>query len=102
MRFGDPGECGGAVLLIGMAAAPVLITVTTGFMPPVDVPLSDAAIILGELILGLVVSYRGGCTSGHGVCGNGRLSRRSIVATLSFMAAAFVIAFVIRHLIGAS
>lgn len=103
MRFGDPGDWWlRAMLLIGMAAAPALIAVTTGFAPPVDVPLSNIAVILGGLIVGVGVSYGGGCTSGHGVCGNARLSRRSIVATLSFMAAAFVTVFVTRHLIGGS
>lgn len=103
MRFGDPADWWlRAMLLVGMAAAPALIAVATGFTPPVDVPISNAAVIAGGLIVGIGVSYGGGCTSGHGVCGNARLSRRSIVATLSFMAGAFATVFVTRHLIGAS
>ena len=39
----------------------------------------------------------GGCTSGHGVCGNARLAPRSIVATLTFMGVAMVVTFVLRH-----
>ena len=39
----------------------------------------------------------GGCTSGHGVCGLANLSTRSLVATLSFMAAAVVTVFIVRH-----
>ena len=41
-----------------------------------------------------------GCTSGHGVCGLARLSPRSLVATLTFMATAFATVLVGRHLIG--
>ncbi|MFB6351279.1 MAG: YeeE/YedE family protein, partial [Bradymonadaceae bacterium] len=41
-----------------------------------------------------------GCTSGHGVCGISRMSRRSIVATLSFMAAGAATVYVVRHLLG--
>jgi uncharacterized membrane protein YedE/YeeE len=40
-----------------------------------------------------------GCTSGHGVCGLSRLSPRSLVATVTFMAAGFATVYVIRHLI---
>jgi uncharacterized membrane protein YedE/YeeE len=43
----------------------------------------------------------GGCTSGHGVCGLGRLSRRSFAAVLTFMATAFLTVYVLRHLLGA-
>jgi uncharacterized membrane protein YedE/YeeE len=69
-------------------------------MPPVQVPVSTPMLIAGGLLVGLGVSYGGGCTSGHGVCGMARLSPRSIVATLSFMAATGVTVFVIRHVIG--
>ncbi|MGQ0622642.1 MAG: YeeE/YedE family protein [Panacagrimonas sp.] len=59
---------------------------------------------LGMIAAGLIVGFGtrmgSGCTSGHGVCGVGRLSRRSIVATGTFMAAGFVTVFVLRHLLG--
>jgi uncharacterized membrane protein YedE/YeeE len=52
-------------------------------------------------VAGLLVGYGtrlgSGCTSGHGVCGLSRLSPRSLVATLSFMAAGFATVYVIRH-----
>lgn len=58
----------------------------------------------GMIVAGLVVGFGtrmgSGCTSGHGVCGMARLSRRSIIATLTFMAAGFVTVFVLRHLVG--
>lgn len=53
---------------------------------------------------GLVVGYGTrlghGCTSGHGVCGIGRLSLRSVVATVLFMASAMVTVFIARHMTG--
>lgn len=58
----------------------------------------------GMIVAGLVVGFGtrmgSGCTSGHGVCGMARLSRRSILATLTFMAAGFATVFVLRHVIG--
>ena len=44
--------------------------------------------------------YSGGCTSGHGVCGLSRFSPRSLVATLSFIAAGFATVYFLRHLAG--
>ena len=41
-----------------------------------------------------------GCTSGHGVCGLGRRSWRSLVATLTFMATGIATVFVLRHVLG--
>lgn len=52
------------------------------------------------LLVGIGVTYGGGCTSGHGICGNARLQPRSIVATLSFMVSTGVTVYVIRHLLG--
>jgi uncharacterized membrane protein YedE/YeeE len=40
----------------------------------------------------------GGCTSGHGICGIARLSKRSMAATVVFIAAAMVTVFAVRHL----
>ena len=58
-------------------------------------------LIAGGVLVGFGSRIGSGCTSGHGVCGVARLSRRSLVATGTFMAAAFVTVFVMRHLIGA-
>ena len=40
-------------------------------------------------------------TSGHGICGISRLSKRSIIATMSFMFAGFITVYVVRHMLGA-
>jgi uncharacterized protein len=52
------------------------------------------------LLVGFGTRMGGGCTSGHGVCGLGRLSARSLVAVCVFVATGFLAAYVTRHLIG--
>ena len=53
--------------------------------------------LVAGLLVGFGARYGGGCTSGHGVCGVGRLSRRSIVGCATFMAVAMIVVFVVRH-----
>ena len=52
------------------------------------------------LLVGFGARLGGGCTSGHGVCGLGRRSARSLVAVVVFIAAGIATTFVVRHLIG--
>lgn len=58
------------------------------------------AVAVAGLIVGFGTIMGSGCTSGHGVCGISRLSPRSLVATVAFMAAGFVTASVLKHLFG--
>jgi uncharacterized membrane protein YedE/YeeE len=87
--------------LAGAIGAPALLVATGNLDIPFQVPVSTAAIAIGGVIVGAGVTYGGGCTSGHGVCGIARLSARSIVATIVFMASTFATVYVARHLIGA-
>ena len=89
-----------AVLLAGMVSGPLAVMAVTGQMPAVDVPVSTAMLVIGGLIVGLGVTYGGGCTSGHGVCGMARLSPRSIAATITFMIFTFATVYVVRHVFG--
>ena len=89
-----------AALLAGMLSAPPLVWVVSGRWPVVEVPVSVAMLVAGGLLVGVGVTLGSGCTSGHGVCGMARLSPRSFVATASFMAAAIVTVYVIRHVLG--
>ena len=52
--------------------------------------------ILGGLLVGFGSQIGSGCTSGHGVCGLGRLSMRSLIATVIFMMSASITVYVIR------
>lgn len=86
--------------LAGAIAAPALLVALGVMEIPFEVPVSTAAMVVGGLIVGVGVTYGGGCTSGHGVCGMARLSPRSIVATAVFMATTFATVYVVRHGIG--
>ena len=63
-------------------------------------PANWGMLIAAGLLVGFGTRMAGGCTSGHGVCGIARLSPRSIVATVTFMVAAFVVVFIARHVGG--
>ena len=78
-----------------------MVLLITGNYPQVQVPVSNAMLIIGGLIVGVGVTFGAGCTSGHGVCGMARLSPRSIAATLTFMVTTGLTVYVVRHMIGA-
>ena len=82
------------LLLAGLAwqAAGAPVPLRQGF------PLVWAA--AAGLLVGFGTRLGGGCTSGHGVCGLGRLSARSLVAVLVFMASGMLSVYVTRHLLG--
>ena len=66
-------------------------------LPEVQIDAGTPMLIISGLLVGFGTRLGSGCTSGHGVCGISSRSLRSIVATLSFMAAGFVTVFVVRH-----
>lgn len=65
---------------------------------PIETQVGSGWMIIAGLLVGFGTRLGSGCTSGHGVAGIARLSRRSIVATLIFIGAAVVTTNVIRHL----
>jgi len=83
--------------VVGLLAAPAAV----GFAAPGFGALAPAALdatdtlrlLLAGLLVGVGTRLANGCTSGHGVCGLGRRSLRSLVAVLTFMASAFVTVF---------
>ena len=85
-----------AAFLAGAILAPLALSVG-GYEVEYSVPVSTTALIIGGLIAGIGVTFGSGCTSGHGICGMARLSRRSMAATATFMAFAIVTVFLIRH-----
>ena len=66
----------------------------------VELSRSVGALVAAGVVVGVGTQLGSGCTSGHGVCGIGRLSRRSIVATVTFMATAALTVFVVNHWLG--
>ena len=67
----------------------------------IELNASPLMMIIAGLLVGFGTRLGSGCTSGHGICGISRLSKRSILATMSFMFAGFVTVYMIRHVIGA-
>lgn len=63
-------------------------------------PASPAVLVVAGLLVGAGTQLGSGCTSGHGLCGMSRLSRRSIVATFVFFGVAAITVYVARHVIG--
>ena len=66
----------------------------------VQLSASPLTLVLAGLLVGFGTRLGNGCTSGHGVCGMARGSRRSIAATLIFMATGVLTVFVVRHGLG--
>lgn len=67
---------------------------------PVRESLSWPHLAVAGLLVGFGTSLGSGCTSGHGVCGIGRLSPRSVIATVVFMLVAGVTVYIARHVLG--
>jgi uncharacterized protein len=94
------GDIGWRVAFIGgLVGAPWLYPL---FLGPANshIDAGFGTLALAGFLVGIGTRYGSGCTSGHGVCGLSRLSLRSLVATLTFMAVGFATVFVTRHLFG--
>lgn len=89
-----------ALFLLGLLLSPLLWWVFAG-RPLAQFQSGALALLVAGLLVGLGTRYAAGCTSGHGVCGLSRLSPRSLLATLCFMASGFATVFIVRHLLGA-
>lgn len=94
---GRPG-CWRWAFLGGLLAAVLLVRLAGGAVPG-RLALGWPLIIVSGLLVGFGTRLGSGCTSGHGLCGLGNLSTRSLVATLIFMLVAMVTVFVVRHLL---
>ena len=86
-----------AAIVLGMITGPLIVMALTGEFPAVQVPVSQTMLIIGGVIVGIGVTFGGGCTSGHGVCGVSRFSMRSIAATVTFVLAGMVTVAIARH-----
>lgn len=84
----------------GMIIAAFLVFSYTpaAFEPRQGFPVWQVAI--AGLLVGFGTAMGSGCTSGHGVCGLARLSRRSLVSTVVFMVFGIATAILVRHVIG--
>ncbi len=83
--------------LLGLIIVPfIMISIRPEFAVS-QFKLTGWPLIIAGLFVGIGTQMGSGCTSGHGVCGNARFSARSLVATLTFMAAGILTVFVARY-----
>jgi len=84
--------------IAGLLLSPMAYAVFSA-LPALTIDAGYPALCIAGVLVGVGTRYAAGCTSGHGVCGLSRLSPRSMVATLAFMAAGFATVYVTRHLL---
>ena len=85
--------------LLGLILTPFIYGLFV--QPEIELNASPLMMIVAGLLVGFGTRLGSGCTSGHGICGISRLSKRSIIATMTFMFAGFVAVYIIRHITGA-
>jgi uncharacterized membrane protein YedE/YeeE len=96
--YADHEFAGRLAFVAGLMAAPVVVLFATGKLPAQTIQANTVVLVAAGLLVGFGSVWGNGCTSGHGVCGLSRLSIRSLVATLVFMATGIATVFVARHL----
>ena len=95
--YEDRELAGRFAFVAGLVIAPVLVRIVTGSFPEQTILATTPVLIVAGLLTGFGAVWGSGCTSGHGVCGLSRLSVRSLVATVTFMATGVVTVFLMRH-----
>jgi len=89
-----------AVFIAGLLTGGLLFRLFSPHAFDIDVSRSAGAVALAGLLVGFGTRLGSGCTSGHGVCGLSRLSPRSLVATVTFIAAGVATVYLINHVLG--
>jgi uncharacterized membrane protein YedE/YeeE len=98
-----PGDVLWRILFVlGLVMGGVLAAFVMPLQVAFDAPRSLTAIVVAGLLVGFGTRLGNGCTSGHGVCGISRLSTRSIVSTLTFMATGTITAVIVGRYFGGS
>lgn len=86
--------------LAGLFIAPLVYVAFGGVLPRVSLDAPLWLLVVAGLVVGFGTRLGAGCTSGHGVCGIGRGSPRSLAATAVFMTTAIITVFITRHILG--
>jgi uncharacterized membrane protein YedE/YeeE len=92
----ESGGAGRLAFVLGLVAAPAAWRLAVGPLPAMTVDASAPVLLAGGLLVGFGSVWGAGCTSGHGVCGLARLSRRSMVAVATFLTTAVLTVLVAR------
>lgn len=85
-----------ALFVVGLAVSPALYFLLGG-EKTIEVTSNVAFLVIGGLLVGFGSRLGSGCTSGHGVCGAARLSKRSLLAMATFMATAVLTVLVVHN-----
>ena len=85
---------------IGLMIGPQFIAIINPSILMIEFPVEGPFLIIGAILVGIGTQLGNGCTSGHGVCGNALLSRRSILATLTFMTTGIITVFINQSSLG--
>jgi len=93
----SPKEVWRWFFILGMLLGGALYESKLASQPTPTSIFSPWTMIVGGFLVGFGTRMGSGCTSGHGVCGLGRLSLRSLVAVLTFLITAILTVFVVRH-----
>ncbi|PZV19966.1 MAG: YeeE/YedE family protein [Leptolyngbya sp.] len=88
------------LFLLGLVAGGLVYEDALAPQPTPTYNFAPVTMVVAGLLVGFGTRMGNGCTSGHGVCGLGRLSGRSLVAVITFMAAGIVTVFITQHLLG--
>jgi len=87
-----------SAFLVGLVLGAILYQISNGNLQ-LQMQAQGFQLIIAGLLVGFGSRLGSGCTSGHGVCGVARLSKRSIIATLCFLSAAMLTVYVTRHVL---
>lgn len=90
--LGGRNAAAGAAFVIGLLAGPLLYAKAFGHLPAMTVSTSWPAVLLAGLLVGIGTRMGSGCTSGHGILGLARFSKRSLAATVTFLIAGMIAA----------
>ena len=87
------------VFLAGLITGGVVLSFLHADAVTFELTYSTPALILAGLLVGVGSRMGNGCTSGHGICGLGRLAPRSVVAVLTFMVTGILSAVLVQQLL---
>lgn len=87
------------LFIAGLIVSPLLYRLVKP-LPAIEVSASIPLLIAAGLLVGFGTRLGSGCTSGHGICGNARLSPRSMTATVTFMLFGILTVYIGRHVLG--
>ena len=92
--FSDVNRFDNILFVIGLVIGPMIYKIIIN--PEINFNISNSIplLIAAGFLVGVGTKIGSGCTSGHGICGISRFSKRSIVATLIFMISAILTVFV--------